>query len=131
MATHYLNTDLDIAAAFDITPLVSLLQAQGFSVIHCEPLESGEWHATLEVFTSQEPPENYRPEVTILQMVPILEALTGEAKEMWNMSTERCLDMGFNCCAEPWQYRQDLSSETLARIAALGITLRITLYPVN
>jgi hypothetical protein len=36
---------------------------------------------------------------------------------------------GYECGAEPWGFQQEISSATLARIAALDASLRLTLYP--
>jgi hypothetical protein len=131
MTTRYLNTDLDIIGECDIRPLVATLEAQEFLSLHCEQAESGRWHATLEKSISDDQPDGSSPEESITAMFPALEALTGEPKSIWERCSERCLDMGFECGEEPWGFRQELSTNTLTRIAALGMTLRITLYPVR
>jgi hypothetical protein len=132
MTTNYINTDLDITADCDLTPLVAELEAQDFLSLHCGQRDSGEWDARFEISDFNildEPIEARSPEVTIAAMLPALEALSGEAKALWERSGERCFDMGYECGEEPWGFRQELSNEILGRIAALGMTLRITLYP--
>ena len=43
--------------------------------------------------------------------------------------TTREFNLGYDCGAEPWAFNQGLSSELLGRIAAVGASLRLTIYP--
>jgi hypothetical protein len=124
---HYLNTDLDIAAADDLTLLTAALQARGVSPLHVGQSENGEYTATLE---TDEPFEE--PEANLLALLEVIEALHGLERVAWDVCTDRTFDIGYRCGSQPkWPgcFQQELSSQTLRRIADVGASLRLTLYP--
>ena len=45
---QYLNTDLDLVAADDLTPLAADLEARGLHSLHVDRHADGLWHATFE-----------------------------------------------------------------------------------
>jgi hypothetical protein len=53
----YLNTDLDLASAEDLQPLVAALQAAGTFPLHITRGEDSLWHATLETEAEHSEPE--------------------------------------------------------------------------
>jgi hypothetical protein len=123
----YLNTDLDLVAAFDLTPLASALEARGVFPLHVTIGGGEAWYSTLEVETMG--PKLESPEVTIRSMLDAIEALDGEMREHWTQCSKREFNIGYDCGDEPWAYNDGLSHETLKRIAQAGASLRITLYP--
>ncbi|MEQ1852611.1 MAG: hypothetical protein ABMA01_13605 [Chthoniobacteraceae bacterium] len=122
--THYLNTDLDLVAERNLDALTAALRSQGVSPLHNEPRDDGHWYATLE---TEEPFD--RPEPNITALLTAIETLDQPSRELWSACTSREFNIGYDCGDEPWAFNHALSAPTLARIAALGISLRITLYP--
>ena len=88
--------------------------------------DDGLWYSILEVLASAEPNE---PEGTIRIMLDAIEAVDGKAKELLDACSTRELNIGFDCGDEPWAFNTGLTGSTLKRMAAVGTTLRITLYP--
>lgn len=124
--THYLNTDLDLVAERNLDALTAALQSQGVFPLHNEPRDDGHWYATLETEEQFD-----RPEPNITVMLTAIETLDQRSRELWSACTSREFNIGYDCGDEPWAFNHALTAPTLARIAALGISLRITLYPAE
>jgi hypothetical protein len=124
--THYLNTDLDLVAPCDLEPLVVALTAGGVPPLSVYQREDGCWAATLET------EETFRqPEPNIAALLTAIESLGPEARAVWAACNTREFNLGYDCGDEPWAFTDQLTTETLARIASLGASLRLTLYPVR
>lgn len=124
----YLNTDLDLVAPRDLTPLASVLESRGVFPLSVQEDGNGEWYATLEIECDLEG-HNREPDVTIRVMLDAIEALDGEVKDLWTACTKREFNIGYDCGDEPWAFNNSLANRTLDRIARVGASLRITLYP--
>ena len=123
-STIYLNTDLDLVSSEDLTPLAEALEARGLFTLHVEPRDDGLWYATLETGI-----QHGEPESNIAAMVEAVESLNERHRTRWSRCTRREFNVGYDCGAEPRAFDQGLSSSLLGRVAALGASLRITLYP--
>ena len=121
---RYLNTDLDLTSPLDLTHLVSVLEAAGVPPLHSASREDGLWYATCE--TAE---QFSAPEPNIAAIVAAVEGLPDQARALWSACTRRELNIGFDCGAKPWAFNTGLSSDLLAKVAAIGASLRITLYP--
>jgi len=77
---RYLNTDLDLICAADLTPLTSALDARGVFPLSVDQGGDGLWYSILEIRNEAEPRE---PETTICVMLDAIEAIDREAKEIW------------------------------------------------
>lgn len=119
----YLNTDLDLTSAADLAPLAAAFKARGASP-HVTRGDDGLWRATINVFEQQGEPEPH-----ISAMLAVVESLGAPLRAAWSGCTVREFDIGYDCGSEPRPFRQGLSSQLLGRIAAVGASLRITLYP--
>jgi hypothetical protein len=92
--------------------------------MHVTNGEDGYWYATFEIDLPHQDPES-----TIRVMLEAIESLDDDAPRIWSDCKLREFDIGYSCGDEPWAYNHGLTNETLLRIAALGASLRITLYP--
>ena len=128
MRIRYLNTDLDLVAVRDLTPLTSALNARAVFPLSVDRGGDGLWYATLELETDDFAID---PEGTIRGMLDAIEAIDGEAKQLWAESSLREFNIGYDCGDEPQAFSSGLSNATLNRIASVGASLRITLYPVS
>lgn len=120
----YLNTDLDLTSADDLTGLAAAFDAQRVFPLHVTRAEDGRWHATFETHDSHE-----QPEADIAVIMAAVESLSERMRAVWSRSTRRELNIGYDCGSKPWAFNQGLSCAMLARMAAAGVSLRITLYP--
>ena len=121
---QYLNTDLDLTSPVDLTALAAAFESQGVFPLHVTHCEDGVWIATFETDS-----QHAEPESNIAAMVGLVESLVEPHRSVWLGCTRRQFNIGYDCGAEPWEFNQGLSTELLGRLAAIGGSLRITLYP--
>lgn len=125
---RYLNTDLDLRSAEDLTPLAMLFISYGMGQNHLRQGDDGNWFAIFETDGCCAEPNQ-----TITLLLEVIEALTPEHMALWSRCTVKEFNLGYQCqcqCGtEPRPFTRGLSSEVVARIAAVGASLRITLYP--
>jgi hypothetical protein len=62
-------------------------------------------------------------------MIAVVESLAESLRAVWAGCTLREFNIGYDCGDRPWAFEQGLSTGLLGRIAAVGASLRITLYP--
>lgn len=122
---RYLNTDLELESPDELSGLAAVLQSRGLFALHVERAEDGLWRAAFE--TAQ---QHTAAQPNIEALLTVIESLDGAERSVWTACTARDLDIGYDCAAEPWGAFQDaIASELLARIARVGASLRITIYP--
>jgi hypothetical protein len=121
---HYLNTDLDLAAAVDLSSLAATFKSQGVVPLHLAPGEDDTWRAIFE--TSKSYPD---PESNIAAILSVIEHLEQPELNIWQALTLCEFNIGYDSGDEPWAFNQGLSRELLQRITKVGASLRFTLYP--
>jgi len=120
----YLNTDLDLTSADDLTALAAEFEAAGVSPLHVTLGEGGLWYACFE--TDEQHAE---PESNIAAMLAVVESLAPPLRAVWTGCSRREFNVGYDCGLEPWAFNQELSAGLLGRMAAACAALRVTLYP--
>jgi hypothetical protein len=121
---RYITTDLDLRASFELAPLASALEKQGLWAYPSGPWQ-GLWSATIGAGESFPEPDPY-----IAAMLTAIERLDEPARKLWDACTTREFNIGYDCGDTPRAFHQELSSATLARMAQVGASLVITIYPV-
>lgn len=125
---RYLNTDLDLIAEQDLTLLVQALETSGFYALHAGVGDDGKWYATLEINEAADEVLHLRqPELTIVAMLDVIEALDASARALWEACMSKTLDIGYQC-GDGARVRNELTNATLSRMTALGMVMSITLY---
>jgi hypothetical protein len=124
-ATHYLNTDLELSSAEELSAIATVFEAQGLLCLHLN-CDEGLWQATFEANR-----DHLEPETSIAQMMTLIESLPPPLQALWANCHSRIFDIGYYCADQPWAFNQKLSSQILARIAAVNAAVQITLYPAN
>ena len=120
---HYLNTDLDLTSAEDLTPFSAILEACGFFLVKVR-CHDGLWTAVFEAGQQYEEAGK-----SIEEMVATLESLQEPWRSVFLRCTTREFNIGYECGPEPWAFNQGLSNKLLGRMSSLGASLRVTLYP--
>lgn len=123
---HYLNTDLDLVAPFDLEPLAQAISARGTFVLQVSARNDASWGATIEAEA-----DFLSPEPTIVALLAAIEGLDAEARHSWAACTRREFNIGYDCGDEPWAFTNELTTATISRMSALNVSLRITLYPAE
>ncbi len=120
----YLNTDLDLTSADDLTAPAAAFRTAGVPPLHVTLGEDGLWYAGFETVE-----QHAEPESNIAAVLAVVESLAPPLRVVWTGCTRREFNVGYDCGLEPWAFNQGLSAELLGRMAAAGTSLRVTLYP--
>jgi hypothetical protein len=123
---EYLNTDLDVTSEADLGGLARVLESRGLFALHVTRADDGLWRARFETEA-----QLLEPEASIAAMVAVVESLDDAHRAVWLACAQRAFDVGYECGAGPWAYGHGLSSGLLGRMAAVGASLRLTLYPAD
>lgn len=121
--TKYLNTDLDLTSADDLTPLAEALRAGGVFALHVTHRD-GKWRARFETeehFTEPEP--------NIAAVLAVVESLPDHLLAVWDGCTHRGFNIGYDCGDRPSVFMHGLPVTVLERMAKAGTELWLTLYP--
>ena len=120
----YLNTDLDLTSAEDLTPLAAAFEPAGVLPLHVMRGDDGLCYARFE--TDEHHAE---PEQSIADMLGVVESLGPPLRALWAACSRREFNIGYDCGLNPWEFHQGLSVELLGRMAKAGASLRVKLYP--
>jgi hypothetical protein len=120
----YLNTDLDLTSASDLTAIAAAFEDAGVFSLHVTQVEDGLWYACFE---TEE--QHNEPEPNIAAMLSVIESLAPPLQSVWAGCSRREFNIGYDCGPEPWAFNQGLTAALLGRMAAAGASLRVTLYP--
>jgi hypothetical protein len=122
---RYCNTDLDLTAPFDLAPLSEALAALNVFSLGIHQHHPGTWTSSFETGAFGAP----QPNITAL--LDAIDRLDPVSFGLWKKCTVRDFNLGYECGETPRVFQQGVSADNLARMAALGLSLRITLYPIT
>jgi hypothetical protein len=138
--TRYSVTDLVLHSAEDLTALAAALEDRGMTITQRAlqiAEEAREWFRIaaderMWVFQGGFCGESFDgPEMEIAAMLAVVESLDPQARALWDGCSRREFDFAYDCGVRPFAVHHDLSAGTLARLAAAGGSLRITLCALD
>ena len=115
---RYLNTDLDLVAADDLTALAEGLGALGLYALHVGRREDGLWYATFETDDGRGEPEH-----DVVLMLAAVEALDESRLGAWRACVVREFNVGYEGGDGPRGFNHLISPTTLRRMADAGAGL--------
>lgn len=123
---EYITTDLDLVSNEDLHPLGEALAQRGLYSLHIEQWDDGTWHARFATEAQFD-----SPEPNVAAILDAVESLDGEPLRLWNACTQqRELNIGVDCGVRPREFAFALPSSLLARLASLGASVGVTLFPI-
>ena len=125
VSASFLNLDMELEASFDLAPLAESL-GQNVFVLYCGETEGG-YRLSVEPVIGGG--LNGNPAACTEYFVSLLEDLSKDQKNIWQSCSSRMFDYGFDGGFEENPLHTDISLGHLARMAKLGIEVRITIYP--
>ena len=137
MPILFINADLEISSTECLEPLRDAFAFHGdrFFELYCGETTPGQFLAAFEVHPdgefSDEADGSRSPgaEVRILAFCDSISELSGIARQQWDNSTSRVIDLGYQSDDACSPLTDRLSAHVLQRMADLGIQLAITIYP--
>jgi hypothetical protein len=126
MSSHYLNTDLCLVSASDLTPLIASV-GRRVVVGHCGR-HGRRWHATLNARGSGRFGKG-DPRQDATRLLRVVAQLSGTARALWRGCVSREMNIGWQSsdCRPEGAFRMDAA--IIAAIARQGISLAVTIYP--
>ena len=119
--TRFLNVDLELLSTTNLQPLLDHLDTATLVLRNSE--DNGRQTVWLEL--DADPAD---PDEAIGRFASVIESLPDNLRRQWNACDDRCLNIGIQGGYEPHASAFRLSSDTIARLAALAARLEITVY---
>ncbi|MGK7950139.1 MAG: hypothetical protein AB4368_15500 [Xenococcaceae cyanobacterium] len=124
MNIQYLNTDLDIKSKEDIAPIIKAFGNKVY-VLHQESKESY-YFASLEINDNV-----VDANLTAEYFCNLVARLPDDIRAIWDNCDDRILDIGYESGTLPRYYRSELKPTTVQKIAEVGMSIVITIYPLS
>ena len=123
MEVRYLNTDLEIESKNDLSEIVQEFGDDVSVLYHGEM--RGYQHASFEI-----PGNRAGADEVINFFCTLVENLPKEVRQIWNGCCSRVIDVGYESGTSPGTFRSEIRASTIQRVAAIGASIVITIYPV-
>jgi hypothetical protein len=124
MIVKYLNTDLEIESKSDVSKIVEEF-GKDVSVLHHGEMR-GYQHASFEI-----PGSTAGADEVINSFCNLVEQLPKEVREMWDGCCAREFDIGYESGTAPQTFKSEIRAATVQRVAGIGASIGITIYPVS
>jgi hypothetical protein len=125
MEVRYLNTDLEIESKNDLSRIVEEF-GEDVSVLHHGEIR-GYQHASFEITGGL----SMGADEAINGFCLLVENLPKEVREIWDGCCSRILDVGYQSGATSPNYRSEIRASTIQRVAGIGASIVITIYPLR
>jgi hypothetical protein len=120
----YVNTDLDLESGDDLGPIVEAFGEDVHALRH-DRVE-GVARASFEVSRVTGDADE-----TVRIFCALVERLSPKVRALWDGCRSRVVDIAFESGDTPRSYSNVLPADTIGRLAALGIGVTITIYPIG
>ena len=120
---RYLNVDLEIESKSDLSKIVEEF-GDDVSVLY-----SGEMRG-YQLASFEIPGNTADADETINNFCLLVEGLPKEAREVWDGCCSRVMDVGYESGTSPQNFRSEIRASTVQRVAAIGASIVITIYPL-
>ena len=122
MEVKYLNTDLEIESTSDLSKIVEEF-GEDVLVLHHGEIR-GYQHASFEI-----PGGSTHADATINSFCTLIDGLAGDVREIWDGCCSRVFDIGYESGSSPPNFRSEIRASTIQRVAKIGASIVITIYP--
>ena len=124
-AIYFRNVDLALSAPVPLNPLLAEFEASGHAWGYLHEYDD-HWHLTINTDS-----ESGEAETHIVELLDMIERLSGDAESCWEACSRREFNAGYDSGYSPRSFEHHLSTETLRRLADCGATFALTIYPVT
>ena len=124
MEVHYLNTDLEIESAGDLSRVVEEFGEDVIVLHHDE--SRGYDQASFEIASGAD----LGVDEVINYFCLLVESLPKEVRDIWDGCCSRILDVGYESGTTPHSFRSEIRASTIQRVAGIGASIVITIYSI-
>jgi hypothetical protein len=122
MDIKYLNTDLEIESKRDLSRVVD--EFGDDVLVHHHGEIRGYQHASFSIAGG-----SADADATINSLCTLVEQLPKDVHQIWDSCCSRRFDIGYESGTSPKTFRSEIRAVTIARVAKLGASVVITIYP--
>ncbi len=122
--TTFLNVDLDITSAADLTPLASAVEAAGAIVLTCHRAPDGSFCMLVEVGE-----DTHSMADTIDRLIDLVDTLDTVPRRLFDEADSRTFNVGIEAGQQPEVHVEQLEPAQVAAIGRLHAGVAVTLYP--
>ena len=119
--TAFLNVDVDVFAKYPLEPLAAAL-GDDVSLHYVGRVGRRLFQLHFALYS----PKN--SDSAIRGLAKVIGSLPRSSRRLWNNASRRVFDLGFQGGSKPYSREFDISQETVAEIAALRGTVKVTIY---
>ena len=124
---HFANVEFELESDLSLKPLLDEISDK-ISLHYYDRLENGIDFASFDL---RESGYGQNIEVTVSAFCDLIEDLSPLAKEVWSQCVKRELDIGFEGGDSKFIFEGRIENKTLARVAEIGASVEITIYPIS
>ncbi|WP_163834402.1 hypothetical protein [Spartinivicinus ruber] len=118
----FLNIDLDIESAEDLTPIIQEWEDR---VIVFQHEKIGDvYHGSFETSCN-------KLEEIIEEYYTLVMGLTRKSKHIWDHAISRKFDFGYESGNKPNYFQSHISAQHVSKLTDIGGSIVITIYPVQ
>ena len=123
----FINADLEITAAEDLSPL---RDAWGEAVVEmcCQWRDEESFFASFEINSGNEHDD---PELLISRFCDLITTLPSDLRQTWDSASRRVIDIGYQSDQGDQVINTSISPELLRSVSSLGLAIVITVYPLE
>ena len=125
MEIKFLNVDLEIESSENLQPIIDDF-GEDVSVLHHDENSKGFDFASFEISLGDRDADGI-----ISRFCSIIENLSVESKSVWENCHSKRFDVGFESGDFPRSYQTEIRADTIERVARLGASIVLTIYPQN
>jgi len=125
---HFANVDLELESSQDLQPLIDELGSE-IRIHYHDRLEDNSDFASVSL-TNIESGTYGEPDKTISAFCDLIEGLSSNSRNIWDQSSKREFDIGFESGNTAKTLELRLEKETLRRVVDAGATIEVTIYPI-
>ena len=118
----FLNIDLDIESSVDISPIVAQW-GERVCVFRHEEVD-GQFYGAFETCCDG-------VDAILEEYLDLIESLTVENRKIWDSASKKVFDFGFESGLRPVSFHALIDARHIQRLAAVGASVVITIYPVD
>jgi hypothetical protein len=122
MTNNFLNVDLEIESHEDLQPIVRSFGDRVCNLYYGQ--DSGHYLATFELSDIAV----IDADAIVYNFCLLIESFDRSAKSLWDRALTKVFDLGYGSASESSSYSSALSAETISKVAALGASIRVTIY---
>lgn len=128
MGATYLNIELEVRASYDLKELCAAL-GPTFVANYCDSPEPSKFFLSGSIVLPDT--SDREPDCTAVGLCHLVEHLSCEARKLWDEANDRVFDIGLDANLDRRCIVDLLASETLARMAKIGVRLAVSVYALD